>query len=134
MRPEAAPGPAGRPLAMTLAALIAARSKTGASTWSNCSAGTRCTASSQVINFSRLHFDGETDGGQAGAFAVAGLEHEQFAVFNGELKILHIAEMLFQNFADLGQFGGGFGQDSCPVRPPVWECGRRPRRPRPGRS
>ena len=61
--------------------------------------------------FFLLHFDGETDGGQAGAFAVAGLEHEEFAVFDGELEILHVAEMAFQGFADLGQFGGGCGQD-----------------------
>ena len=52
MRPEAAPGPAGSPVAMTSACLIAWRSKIGVRSWLSWSAGTRATASCQVMSFS----------------------------------------------------------------------------------
>ena len=39
------------------------------------------------------HFHGDADSGQTGAFAVTGLEHKDFAVFNGELKVLNVMEM-----------------------------------------
>jgi len=45
--------------------------KDGASTWSSWSAGTRGWRSSNQSLF-LLHLDGEADGSQAGAFAVAG--------------------------------------------------------------
>ena len=41
--------------------------------------------------------------GSRGAFAVTGLEHEQLAVFNCELHILHIAVVLFQTIRDGGE-------------------------------
>ena len=46
---------------------------------------------------------------QAGAFAVAGLEHEQLALLNRELEILHVLEMGFERLADLFQFGKRLG-------------------------
>ena len=42
------------------------------------------------------HVDGEPDGGEAGAFAVAGLQHEDFAFLDRELEILHVLEVLFE--------------------------------------
>ena len=57
-----------------------------------------------------LHFDREPDGGQAGAFAVAGLEHENLALLDGELEVLHVLEMAFENLADAFQLGVGVGQ------------------------
>ena len=50
--PVAAPGPAGSPLVMADIFRTAARSNTGASSWSKSSAGMRVTASFQVISFS----------------------------------------------------------------------------------
>ena len=47
------------------------------------------------------HLDGDADGGHAGALAVAGLEDVEAAVLDGELQVLHVAEMLFQRVADL---------------------------------
>ena len=52
--------------------------------------------------------------GSSGAFAVTGLEHEEFTVFDGKFHILHIFIMLFQLDADVVQlletFGHGFFQ------------------------
>ena len=52
--------------------------------------------------------------GSSGAFAVTGLEHEEFAIFNGKFHILHIFIMLFQLDADVVElfetFGHGFFQ------------------------
>ena len=61
--------------------------------------------------FFLLHLDGETDGGQTGAFAVAGLEHENLAFLDGELEVLHVTEMAFEGFAHAFQFRGGGGHD-----------------------
>ncbi len=55
------------------------------------------------------HLDGNADGREAGAFAVAGLEHEEFAVFDGELKVLHVAEVALECLAHVFQFAEGFG-------------------------
>ena len=46
------------------------------------------------------HFAGDADGGDAGALAVARLQHEDFRVLDRELEVLHVAEMVFQNAAD----------------------------------
>ena len=55
------------------------------------------------------HFTGDAESGHAGALAVAGLEHVHGAVLNGEFKVLHVVEVVFQHFADAHQFieGGG---------------------------
>ena len=86
-----------------------------------------------VDQFLLLHFDGEADGGQAGAFAVAGLEHEDLAVFDGELEVLHVVEMLLQGLADCLQFGEGRRALVLQLRPPARACARRRPRLRPGR-
>ena len=55
------------------------------------------------------HVDGDAHGGQAGALAIAGLQHVERAVLDGELEVLHVAVVLFhalgagvQLFVDLG--------------------------------
>ena len=55
------------------------------------------------------HLDRDADGGDTGALAVAGLEHEELAVFDRELEVLHLVEMLFQRGADIFQFAIGLG-------------------------
>ena len=40
----------------------------------------------------------------AGAFAVARLEHEELAVLDGELDVLHVLEMFLEGGADLREF------------------------------
>ena len=42
------------------------------------------------------HFHRHAQRRRAGAFAIARLQHEQLAVFDGELEILHVAIMLFE--------------------------------------
>ena len=111
----------------------AARSKTGASTWSSWSAGTRVTAVFQSISFSFTISTGEPHSREAGAFAVAGLEHEHLAFLDGELEVLHVLEMRFESLADLFQFGESLRQMLFRARPPARECERRRRRLRPGR-
>ena len=65
--------------------------------------------------------DGDLQGGGGGALAVAGLQHVKFAVFNGELHILHVAVVVFEVMGDalellvhrghiLFQFGDGAGR------------------------
>ena len=43
---------------------------------------------------------GDADGGGGGALAVAGLEHEELAIFNGELHVLHVLVVLLELHAD----------------------------------
>ena len=58
------------------------------------------------------HFAGDADGGEAGALAVAGLQHENFAILDGKLEVLHVFEVLLQSVPDMFEFlvrGGLFG-------------------------
>ena len=57
------------------------------------------------------HLAGDADGRQAGAFAVARLEHVHLFLLDRELEILHVAEMLLEHLADAEQFLVGAGQD-----------------------
>ena len=41
------------------------------------------------------HVDGDANSGEAGALAVAGLQHVELAILDGELEVLHIAIVLF---------------------------------------
>ncbi len=111
MRPVAAPGPAGRPLAMHFGGLDGGAVKDRGQHLVQLLGGHALHGLFPGDQFLLFHFDGEADGGQAGAFAVAGLEHEDFAVLDGELEVLHVAEMAFQGLADLFQFLGGCGHD-----------------------
>ena len=105
----AAPGPAGRPEAIFSARLIALRSKIGREELAELvggNAGDRFLPGDQLF-LHHLHRDAH--GGDAGAFAVAGLEHEELAVFHRELEVLHLAEMLFQRGADIFQLAMRLG-------------------------
>ena len=66
-------------------------------------------AVSQSISFSFTISTANANGREAGAFAVAGLEHEQLAFLDGELEVLHVLEMAFQSLADLFQFRESLG-------------------------
>ena len=46
------------------------------------------------------HVDGHANSGQAGALAVAGLQHVELAILDGELEVLHIAVVLFHAAGD----------------------------------
>ncbi len=49
------------------------------------------------------HVDGDAHGGQAGAFAVARLQHVELAILNGELEVLHVAIVFFHLARDVAQ-------------------------------
>ncbi len=49
------------------------------------------------------HVDGDADGGQAGALAIAGLQHVELAILDGELEVLHVAVVLFQAPGDVAE-------------------------------
>ena len=53
---------------------------------------------------------GNLQSGLGGALAVTGLEHIELAVFNGELHVLHIPVVVFQQGADLGELLVGRGE------------------------
>ena len=57
------------------------------------------------------HVDGDANGGEAGALAIAGLQHVELAILDGELEVLHVAVVLFQLPGD----GRGAGR-----RPWAW--------------
>ena len=61
------------------------------------------------------HLAGDAYSGQAGAFAVAGLEHEHFFLLDGELEVLHVAEMFLKHLADAEQFLVRAGQNFLKV-------------------
>ncbi len=60
-------------------------------------------ASSFVIRPFFDHLDGNADGGTAGALAVAGLQHVELAILDGEFEVLHVAVVLLQAGGDLAQ-------------------------------
>ncbi len=103
-RPVAAPGPAGRPLALTrpssTALQLVLRPEDGPQ---------------QLVELLGLdaherlvrrdeplvgHVHGDADRGEAGALAVARLEHEEAALLDGELEVLHVAELGLERLAD----------------------------------
>ena len=49
------------------------------------------------------HFAGNTNRRHARALAVAGLKHENLGIFNRKFKVLHVAEVIFQRFANAEQ-------------------------------
>ena len=44
------------------------------------------------------------------SLTVTGLEHEQFAVFHGELHVLHVAVVIFQDLANIFELSKSFGE------------------------
>ena len=80
------------------------------------------------------HVDGHANGGQAGALAVAGLQHVELAILDGELEVLHIAIVLFHLPVISLQLLVALGHHALRVRGWVAACGRRRPHPRPARS
>ncbi len=132
-RPQAAPGEAARPLPMTWAFFRASASKVGCSSVSSCLGSTRHTASFSSIMPSSTRSHGHLQSGGGGALAVAGLQHIELAILDGELHVLHVVVVL------LKAVGRSSANCSYTRASPhaAWRwatgCGRRPRRPRPGR-
>ena len=62
-----------------------------------------------VDEFFLHHVSGKFQRGGGGALAVAGLQHEEAAFLHGELDVLHVLEMLFEDGADFHEFGKGLG-------------------------
>ena len=56
-----------------------------------------------------LQIAGDAEGGEAGALAVARLQHVDLAVLNGELEVLHVAEVLLERLADAAELLKGLG-------------------------
>ena len=55
----------------------------------------------------------DTDSSGSGTLTVSGLEHIEFALFDGELHILHISVMVFESFANFEELVVNFGQYFC---------------------
>ena len=53
------------------------------------------------------HVAGDFHSSETGAFAVAGLQHEKLAVFDGELEVLHVCEVLLEGLLDLEELAVG---------------------------
>ena len=71
------------------------------------------------------HVDGDANRGQAGALAVAGLQHVELAILDGELEVLHVAIVLFhlpgnglEMVVDLGHGPFELADRACGVRTP----------------
>ena len=62
------------------------------------------------------HLDGDAYAGEAGALAVAALEHEQLLVLDGELDVLHLLVVLLELLADVEQLLVGLGKSLLELR------------------
>ena len=102
------------------------------------------TASCLVDQAFARHVDRHLERGLGGALARAGLQHPQLALLDGELDVLHVAVMLFEQVEHARQFGIGPASPlpsraawPRPARARPWSgtaaCGCRRRRPRPAR-
>ena len=56
---------------------------------------------------------GDLDGGGGGALAVTRLQHVELLVLDGELHILHVAVMIFEDLANFLELLVHFGEDVC---------------------
>ena len=61
------------------------------------------------------HFAGNTHSSQARTLTIARLQHVDFLLLDGELKVLNIAEVLLQHFADPHQLLMRTGHDLLEV-------------------
>ena len=57
------------------------------------------------------HGNSDTHGRGTGALAIAGLQHVELAVLDGELEVLHILVMLFQTRGDVSKLVVNIGHD-----------------------
>ena len=101
--PIAAPGDAGRPFATGVGRAFG--SIVGCSTSSSFAGSMRSTASFGVELALGDEVDGDLHHRLAGALAVARLQHEQLAVLDRELEVLHVAEVILEQLRDAHELG-----------------------------
>ena len=82
----------------------------GCRSWSSCSGSTRCTASALGDQSFVDHINGNFDGGGGSAFAIAGLQHPEFALLHGKFDVLHVSIVLFEGLIDAFECLIGFGK------------------------
>ena len=82
------------------AASFSLGSNTGRSRSFSPSGSTRASASSGVISPSSTMSTAILHGGEAGALAVAGLQHPELLLLDGELDVLHVAVVLVEHLPD----------------------------------
>ena len=114
-RPVAAPGPAGRPFGLDPALLDSPQLVLGAED-----------GPQQLVELLGLdaqerlvrrdealvdHVDGDADRREAGALAVARLQHEEAALLDGELEVLHVAHLGLERLADRHELVVDVGPD-----------------------
>ena len=79
------------------------------------------------------HLDGDAHRGRAGALAVAGLQHVELVIFDGELEVLHVAIVLLEVAGDLAELVVNIRHDILELVDGKRACGCPRRRPRLGR-
>ena len=136
--PVAAPGPAGSPLASrrpsSIGRLLGGRQEDRPQQLVQ---RLRLHAAQRLLLRDQLlvhHLDGDAHAGEAGALAVAALEHVELAVLDRELDVLHVLVVLLELLADVEQLLVGLGQHVAERLDLLAACGCRRRRPRPARS
>jgi hypothetical protein len=92
---DGTPGEAGRPLAIARGRFFLGIEAIGSSSWSGARGTRRSTASSRD-QLLLDHVARRSSRGGAGALAVAGLQHEQLALLDGELDVLHVLVVLLE--------------------------------------
>ena len=123
--PQAAPGEAGRPVAITLRSAFG--SMVGCSSWSSEAGSIRSTASSLRDQLLIGELDRDPQRRLGGALAGARLQHPQLALLDGEFEVLHVAVMLLERVVDALQLGEGlrqrtFPSTACRSRLPCARC------------
>ena len=106
--PDAAPGEAGRPVVRRSSSAFG--SIVGWSSWSRSMGGMRATASSSRDQPLVHHLAGDPHRRVAGALGAPGLQHVELAALDGELEVLHVAEVPLQGAGHALQLGEGRGQ------------------------
>ena len=56
------------------------------------------------------HVNGNFDGGGGSAFAIAGLQHPEFALLHGKFDVLHVSIVLFEGLIDAFECLIGLGK------------------------
>ena len=96
--PDAAPGEAGRPVAITLRSAFG--SMVGCRSWSSEAGSIRATASSLVISFSFASSTAMRSAALAVRLPERRLQHPELALLDGELEVLHVAVVLLELVVD----------------------------------
>ena len=104
--PTAAPGEAGTPVVITLPALRAASARRNKLRQQQLRQIARRNAADRGLLVDQLlldHVAGDLQAAAAGPLAVAGLQHEQLALLDRELDVLHVLVVLFEHVLDAEQ-------------------------------